>query len=31
MEQENFIEEDNGNINVTSSNKSTIFTIKYYK
>lgn len=25
------IEEDNGNINVTSSNKSTIFTIKYYK
>ena len=25
------LEEDNGNINVTSSNKSTIFTIKYYK
>ena len=25
------IEEDNGNINVTSSNKSTIFTIKYYR
>lgn len=25
------IEEDNGNINATSSNKSTIFTIKYYK
>lgn len=25
------LEEDNGNINVTSSNKSTIFTIKYYR
>ncbi len=25
------LEEDNGNINVTSSNKSTVFTIKYYK
>ena len=25
------LEEDNGNINVTSSNKGTVFTIKYYK